>query len=238
MVYLDLLHTEIRGVPLFFLLLFSVSVFAGEIDTNEFKIKDSPPWLTRSRVERISNRIQTKLEWVTRKTPVYFYATPEAYNKAQGLGPLSLAVTVSRDNSSAIHIGPSVDNKNFDEVFAHEIVHVISFQKYKGSIPRWLEEGLANHLAKAEKPNYKWLSKQPFPADVTELAHPFKGALSQIVYRYKASQALAEMLDKKCKLERLIQLSVERDMNDYIKTYCEIPDLNQAFKDWVKKQAG
>lgn len=223
------------------LLLLSLSTHAasGPIETNEVLIHNPPSWLMRTRVERITNRIQTKLEWTTRKTPVHYHATAESYTAAQSLGPFAMAVTVTKaDGSSAIHLGPTVTNKNFDQVFAHELVHVISAQKYKGSIPRWLEEGLANHLAKHDRVDYRWLAKQPPVPDVTDLAHPFRGVVSQITYRYKASQALAEMLDKKCNLERLIQLSVERKMEDYIKTYCEIPDLNQAFRDWVKKKAG
>src|SRR5690606_14376126 len=110
--------------------------------------------------------------------------------------------------------------------------------KYKSAIPKWLEEGLANHLSRAKKVDYRWLASQPFPEDVRDLAHPFKGDASQVSYRYKASQAFAEMLDKKCDLQNLIRLSVERNMEDYIRRYCEIPDLNLAFREWVKKQAG
>jgi hypothetical protein len=58
-----------------------------------------------------------------------------------------------------------------------------------------------------------------------------------VLYRYKASQAFAEMLAGKCDLQNLIRLSVERKMEDYMATYCEIKDLNQAFRDWVKKKA-
>lgn len=213
------------------------AIAAGPLETNEVILYNPPPWLMRTRVERVTNRIQTKLEWTTRKTTFHYHSTPESYTAAQSLGPFALAVTSTKDGVSTVHLGPMVTNKNFDQVFAHELVHVISAQKYKGSIPSWLEEGLANHLAKHEKVDYRWLAKQSFPQNVTELAHPFRGVVSQISYRYKASQALAEMLDKKCNLERLIQLSVERKMEDYIKTYCEIPDLNQAFKDWVKKKA-
>ena len=69
------------------------------------------------------------------------------------------------------------------------------------------------------------------------MAHPFSGAAADVRYRYKASQAFAEMLAKKCDLEELIRLSVTRKMEDYMKSYCEIKDLNAAFHDWVKKKA-
>src|SRR5690606_18961288 len=102
---------------------------------------------------------------------------------------------------------------------------------------KWLEEGLANHLSKMQPVDYKWLAQQPFPNDVRELAHPFKGDATLVSYRYKASQAFAEMLNKKCDLQNLIRLSVQRKMEDYMRTYCEIKDLNKAFQDWVKKKA-
>jgi hypothetical protein len=141
------------------------------------------------------------------------------------------------NGTASVHLGPDVNDKNFDDVFGHEMVHVIVFQKYKDSIPKWLEEGLANHLAKRGNVDYKWLAKQPFPDDVREMAHPFKGSAALISYRYMASQAFAEMLQKKCELENLIRLSVQRKMEDYMRTYCEIKDLNVAFRDWVKKKA-
>jgi hypothetical protein len=114
---------------------------------------------------------------------------------------------------------------------------VVVAQKYKSSIPKWLEEGLANHLSRNGSVDYKSLAKQPLPADINELAHPFKGNASLIGHRYMASQALAEMLDKKCNLEELIRLSFKRQMETYIANTCEINDLNAAFRDWVTKKA-
>ena len=72
---------------------------------------------------------------------------------------------------------------------------------------------------------------------MAELAHPFKGSEDRIAYGYVASQAFAEMLDKKCDLQNLIRLSVERKMEDYIKRTCEISDMSVAFKSWVKQKA-
>jgi len=153
------------------------------------------------------------------------------YLKAHNLGAAALAVAKSKDNS--IHLGPKINNKNFDQVFGHELVHIISFQKYKGAIPKWLEEGLANYVSKKAPVNYKWLAKQAFPKDVRKLTHPFSKSYAQIIYQYRASQALAEMLAKKCDLQNLLRLSVERKMDDYIDTYCKIKDLNAAYKKWV-----
>ncbi|MGE4132389.1 MAG: hypothetical protein AB7F86_12175 [Bdellovibrionales bacterium] len=208
------------------------------IETNALTLHNPPKWLKRTRVEKSIDRIQTKLEWTIRRIQVYYYSSFDDFAKAHSLGPMALAVTQTGTGEAVVQIGPSVTSENFDGVLAHELVHVIAFQKYKTAIPKWLEEGLANHLAKMQKVDYKWLAAQPFPPDVKELAHPMRGSTSEISYRYKASQAFAEMLDKKCDLENLIRLSVERKMEDYMRTYCEIPDLNEAFRAWVKKKAG
>lgn len=218
-------------------LLLSGSLSAKEIVTNEITMSNAPEWLKQPRVERVTDHVQMILEWTTRRVNLFWYSTQADFEKVNNLGPLSIAVTKHENGTSSIHLGPRVDDKNFDEIFAHELVHVIVFQKYKDAIPKWLEEGLANHIARSEKVDYKWLANQPLPKDVRELAHPFSGSADGVIYRYKASQALAEMLSKKCDLQELIRLSVQRKMEDYIRTYCEIKDLNVAFRDWIKKNA-
>lgn len=212
--------------------------FAKEIETNEVTIANAPAWLTRPKVEKVIARIQTKLEWTTRKIRAVWYTDESKFADAHGLGPLAIAVTATDGETSVIHMGPRVGKSDWEMVFGHEMVHVILRQKYKNSVPRWLEEGLANHLAKAKPVDYKALAGQSFPEDVRELSHRFSGSASRVDYNYKASQALAEMLAKKCDLENLIRLSVERKMEDYIRTYCEIPDINAAFRAWVKKKSG
>lgn len=207
------------------------------LQTNEVTMENAPSWLTQTRVESVASRISNKLEWSIRRVPVKWYYNIDDFDKAHSLGPFAMAVTVMQGDRITIHLGPSVTAAEFDETFGHELVHVIVAQKYKSAIPKWLEEGLANHIAKHQKIDYKWLLRQAFPPDVRELAHPMRGTAGGIRYRYKASQALAEMLDKKCDLENLVRLSVQRNMEDYIKTYCEISDLNAAFKAWVKQQA-
>lgn len=224
-------------------LIFCVAVYSNEGQTKEIKtngvtMPDAPEWLTTSRTDKVIERMQNKLEWTTRQVNVYWYKTQEEFDKAQSFGTLASAVTKKVNGVTTVHMGPSVDQNDFDEIFAHELVHVIVNQKYGESIPKWLEEGLANHLAKRGTIDYKWLSRQPFPADVRELSHPMKGSFALVSYRYKASQALAEMLDKKCDLSNLIRLSVQRKMENYIETFCEIKDLNNAFRDWVKRKAG
>jgi hypothetical protein len=218
-------------------MLTSSEALAKDITTNEVIIDNAPEWLKQSRVERVTDRMQQKLEWTIRKIKVHYFSSDAEFQKSHSLGPNAIAVTTGRAGTVTMYLGPLVTNSEFDEVFAHELTHVIVLQKYKGSIPAWFEEGLANHYGGHPKVDYKWLSRQTPIADVKTLAHPMRGSVNDIRYRYKASQALAEMLDKKCELENLIRLSVQRKMEDYIVTYCEIPDLNAAFKSWVAKQA-
>lgn len=210
---------------------------AKEITTNETTMENAPAWLTQTRVEAITNRVQQKLEWSTRRVGVRWYQDFDSFSKAHSLGPFAMAVTTAQNGVAVVHLGPLVNSENFDETFGHELVHVIILQKYKGAIPKWLEEGLANHMAKHAKVDYKWLSQQTPVDDVKNLAHPLLGSASGIRYRYVASQALAELLDKKCDLENLVRLSVGRRLEDYLATACEIPDINAAFKAWVKTQA-
>lgn len=215
----------------------SFSAQAEDIQTNAVKLRSPPSWVRAVDVRRITAKIEAKLEWSTRRTEVYWYATPEAFAAIHNYGSAPLAVTTSSPTASVVHLGPKVTPENFAVVFGHELVHVIINQKYRGAVPKWLEEGLANHLAKAKPVDYKWLAKFPLPQDVYELSHPLHGSSENVLYRYKASQALIEMLAKKCDLENLLRLSVQRKMEDYIKTYCEISDLNQAYQAWVKKMS-
>ena len=210
---------------------------AETLITNEVVSENAPSWLKRNRMEKVIRKIQTKLEWRIRRTPMSWYVSEADFSKAHGQRASTTAFTKSVGDQSSIHMGPTVNNSNFDEIFGHELVHVIVRQKYRESIPKWFEEGLANHLSGMKKVDYKWLTKQPPVDDVRGLAHPFAGDASRIHYRYVASQALAEMLERKCRLHQLIQLSVERKIEDYIKTYCKIPDLNVAFKEWVSSKA-
>jgi len=116
-------------------------------------------------------------------------------------------------------------------------VHIIIYQKYKEAIPKWLEEGLANYLAKQGQVNYQWLAAHPFPKDVRGLTHPYDGDVDSIHYHYMASQALVEMIAKKCDLTNLLRLSVGRNLDAYLDTYCEIKDLNAAYQKWVKAKS-
>lgn len=205
------------------------------IDTNSLKITNAPLWLKRPKVEKITERIQTKLEWSIRKIQVYWYADEASFQKVHNMGPVVQAYSRRSDNS--IHLGPQVNEKNFEPIFSHELVHVISHQKYRGAIPKWLEEGLATHLAKQGQVDYKWLARQTWPVDVTQMSHPFRGSSVDFRVHYAVSQALIEMIASKCNLERLIQLGVEKGMQTYLPTYCEIKDLNESFRRWINKKS-
>ncbi len=216
------------------LTLFMSFAHSKELQSNGFVMTNAPDWLIRNRVEKIVDRIQTKLEWTVHKINVVWYTDKAAFEKSHSLGPNAQAV--AQKNKNTILIGPAVTNQSFDSVFGHELVHIISYQKYKEGIPKWLEEGLANHLAKHNKVNYNWLKKKPLPNNVYDLAHPMSGNRDDILFKYETSQALAEMIAKKCDLTNLLRLSVGRNMEDYLKTYCEIPDLNEAYKKWIEKK--
>lgn len=217
-------------------LLISLTAAAKEIDTNNVYMSDAPLWVTRPRVEKITNRIQTALEWDIRKVTVTWHTDENKFQNAHSLGPNMLAVTLK--NTNTIHLGPRVTNANFDQVFGHELVHIIAYQKYKQAIPQWLEEGVANHLAKSAQVDYKWLGSKPFPADVRSFNHPASGTKDEIHFHYATSQAVMEMIAKKCDITNLFRLSVGEKMDPYLETYCEIRDLNAAYRKWLKQKAG
>jgi hypothetical protein len=208
---------------------------AAELLTNAAHFADAPKWVTSTRVNRIASQVQNMLEWDIHRVEVVFYKDAASFEKAHGLGPLPVAVSIRSGNR--ILIGPKVTDENFDGIFGHELVHVISYQKYKDAIPAWLEEGLANHVSQGAKVNYKWLATQPLPHSVEDLKHPFAGATEQVRYGYVASQALIEMIAAKCDLRNLLRLSVGRKMESYLDTYCNIKDLNAAFAKWVQDHA-
>lgn len=223
-------------IHLILILVALVTASAHDIETNSARILNAPDWLKRNRAEKVIARIQTKLEWTIRKIDVKFYSDQKSFQAAHSLG---LGVqAVANKSKNQIHLGPTVTDQDFDSVFGHELVHIILGQKYKEAIPPWVEEGLANYLAKHGKVDYGWLSKQTFPQDVRSLAHPFTGVVRNPRYHYQASQALAEMIAKKCDMENLLRLSVGKNMDIYLDTYCGIKDLNADFKKWVTSRSG
>lgn len=214
------------------------------IQTNEATFTNVPSWLKRSRAQRIIDRTQSRLEWTIRKINVRFFSNLEDYSKAHPLGPHAVAVTINRRSGSEVILGPKVTSEHFDSTFAHELVHVIIFQKYGPAIPKWLEEGLANHIARAGKVDYRWLAEQPKLTTLSELSHPMaqdgEGTRAldakSIRYRYVASQAFAELLNRKCSLENLVRLSVGRSVENYLATLCEVKDPVSELNRWISSK--
>jgi hypothetical protein len=170
------------------LVLLSIGTQAAEsLRTNSVNIANPPSWVRESVVERCTNKAERFLEWSLRKVTVTFYSDLSAFQAVHRNGPLVMAFARASDQS--IHLGPKITKENFEQFFTHELVHAIVFQKFntrKGqdSIPKWLEEGLANFIGGMTPPDYSALerarSKESFK--VKTLTHPFGSALSpQIV---------------------------------------------------------
>jgi hypothetical protein len=223
-------------------LLFSVAAATSqgkEIETNEVDIPNAPSWLTELRVQKCVEDVQRFLEWDVRKITVLWYTDPGTFQRAHGFDETVLAFERKTDNT--VHIGPRIDTTNFDKVFEHELVHVILAQKFKDAIPKWLEEGLANYVAKKGDVDYAWLASIPPPPDVRVLIHPFMPIAADGVYRgakyhYMASRALIEMIASKCDLKDLLGLSVGSKLEKYLSTYCGVADVNVAFAAWLNKK--
>jgi hypothetical protein len=213
-------------------------VFAREVVTNEVAVADAPKWLTPSKVNKTVERIQKLLEWDIRRVNVKWYYDEAAFEKAHGFGAGVLAFARKTDNS--VHVGPTIDASNFDGTFGHELSHVILFQKYKDAIPKWLEEGLANYMGKRGEVDYAWLASQP-ARSVHSLVHPFSGLQGGDApnprYHYMASTALMQMIAAKCSIHDLLQLSVGKNLESYLSTFCGIDDVDEAFKKWLVRKA-
>jgi hypothetical protein len=215
-----------------FILMTTTLVAAKEIQTNNIYMQDAPSWLSESRVEKATQPIQSFLEWDIRRIKVFFYSDDESFKK---IHHLNVAINAfSRKSDNTVHLGPKVNDKSFDGIFGHELVHIVLYQKYKDAIPAWLEEGLANYVGKKEKVNYQWLAAQPLK-DVTHLTHVMQSQ-DEAAYHYSASTAAMEMIAAKCSLSDLLQLSVGKKLETYLTNYCNIPDVNSEFAKWVKEK--
>lgn len=207
--------------------------FAASLETNELILNDPPAWVKRPAVERAIRRVETFLEWDLRRVRGEFASEAEFLQK-HGMGPGVLAF--SSVKSGQMVFGPGTNEQNFEEVLGHELVHLVIAQKHKRAIPKWLEEGLANFVGRtpqSQAVRYDLLARQP-DFDVRSLEHPFLRTVVAVSIHYEASTALAEMLQKKCGLLQLVQLSVGKNLENYLGTFCEIRDLNRAYRDWVK----
>jgi hypothetical protein len=213
----------------------TLMAYAEDLLTNCARFQNAPKWLSLSRVNKVAAPVENLMEWSTRRVDVIFYQDQITFERAHSLGSAALAVTLRGRNK--VFLGPKVNETNFNQVFAHELVHVISDQKFKRAIPVWLEEGVANYISKNGNVDYKALSKLDIK-DVNELGHPMLGRADMIHIRYQASQALTEMIASKCEFRNLLRLSVGRKMQDYLENICHISDINATFKNWIKTRAG
>ena len=116
---------------------------------------------------------------------------------------------------------------------------------------KWLEEGLANFVAKSTVPkgqdnalfntDYSWLAKQP-QQPVEKLLHPFTSLYvpgtrsDQARYHYLASTAAIEFIATHCSVEELLQLAVGKNLQNYLSTFCGIADLNGELGAWIRKK--
>lgn len=203
------------------------------IEINQAVVHAPPKWLSASRVQKVVDKVQGFLEWDIRKIQVYFHSDQKAFEKTHGLGPMVRAAAKRADQS--IHLGPKVDEPNFDGAFGHELAHIIVFQKYKDAIPKWLDEGLANYASRKEPVDFAYLASRP-QKDIHQMNHPFQGG-EDPRYVYQASTAVMQMIAERCSIKDLLQLSVGKRLETYLKTYCEISDLSADFHAWVKKKA-
>jgi hypothetical protein len=224
------------------LLLFAASTaLAGELKINSVYMADAPSWLTQSRVNTIVERIQHFTEWDLGMVRVVWFNSPEAYRKELGASAEAAEVVLgfSRPELGRIYMGPRIDTTNFDGVFGHELMHVVVHQHYNGSIPKWLEEGLANHVAKMEdQVDYAFLASRPVTRVKTLEHHPFSAKGPGPRYHYMASTALMEMIAHKCKLKELLKLSVGDKLEEWLDSYCHISDVDTEFKKWIKTKSG
>lgn len=217
----------------FILVFFSLGIEAKEINLNQLTLYNAPDWLTSDSVQSVVDRVQNYLEWDLRKLPVYYYQDMADFNKQH---QFKFGVDAFfRKGDSSIHLSPKVLANNFAQVFGHELVHALFFQKYKQAIAVWLEEGLANTIAQYPSPNYQWLKNQSWPS-ISTMGHVSQNVVDAKVY-YSVSTAVIEMIREKCDLRELLKLSVGSQFTSYLKTYCGIEDLNQDFKAWVVKKA-
>jgi hypothetical protein len=209
-----------------------------QIVTNSVVMQNAPAWLTQSKVQSVVDRTEQRLEWSTRKIEAYWYPTQESLEDAFGFRAPTILAFMRRSDQS-LHFGPKTTSKNFAVVFAHELGHVIISQKYKNSIPSWIEEGLVNKIAGNTRVNYKFLKNYRPREDVNRMSHPFDAkSMEEVNFKYQAALAAVLMLEKKCpNFRELINLSLKQNLETFIPTYCSIPDVNTAFWQWVDLQA-
>lgn len=228
------LHSRTKFFLALFLLQFSLAALGTkELFTNQVIFHNAPDWLSENLLQQTIDSTQNFLEWDLKRISAYGYSEMTTFNQEHSL---SFQVNAFfRRSDGSVHLSPKVTRETFKNIFGHELVHAILFQKYKTAVPIWLEEGLANYVGKYRSPDYKALVKKNWP-DVTQLGHPSNETIDPILH-YAISTGLIEMIASKCSLKDLLQLSVGSKLINYLKTFCEIDNLNDSFKKWVRKKA-
>lgn len=221
---------------------FNLASKSFALETNTFWVENPPQWLKPALLNTTTDKIEKVLEWDIRKVRLVFYSDAAAFKKENSFDDTVLALfkRVGQE-PGRILISPKIQNsEQLAPVLGHELVHVILSQKFKQSIPKWLEEGLANYLStkyvgKRGQIDYELLRSKPL-AEVRVLEHPFRSSPFGPKYHYMASTALIEMIASKCDLIDLLQLAVGSNFETYLSTYCQIKDLNISFREWVGKK--
>ncbi len=210
---------------------------AAEVITNSIRFAEAPAWITESLLEKASRPVQDYLQWDIRRIQAFYHADAKRFQALHGAGPTVKAFFRRSSNppEGTLHLGPDVTPKNFGPILSHELVHAIFFQKYKEAIPKWLEEGLANYLSKLGPVDYKWLARQP-TRDIRSMTHPLQDPLG-LKFHYQTSTAVTEMIAAKCSLHDLLHLSVGRKLETHLSILCETPDVNAAYRAWLKKKS-
>ncbi len=201
------------------------------LQTSSVRFKNPPQWVSERLLESTIKPIENFLQWEVRRVNVFAHTDANEFEALHHGGPRVAALFRKQDG--AIHLGPKVTAENFAPIFAHEWVHAALYQKYRGAIPAWLEEGLANYLGKVGSVDYEWLVRQPIQ-DVRKFIHPLADP-TQMKLHYQTSTAVTQMIASKCSLSDLLQLSVGKKLETYLSTYCQITDVNQAYRDWLAK---
>src|SRR5258708_3366238 len=97
-----------------------------DVKTNNIHMAAAPDWVTVQKVDSIVDKIQELLEWDIRRIEVHWYKDQGEFENLHHYGPTVLAI--SKKSDSTVHLGPRVNADNFNGVFGHELVHIISFQ--------------------------------------------------------------------------------------------------------------
>lgn len=218
---------------LLLLLVQTTNGHAASFKTNCCNVENAPEWLSSYTLSDIATEMESKLHWSIRRVKVVFHNTNQSFASASNLN--FIAAAFFSPSRQAIEFSPQKDLAEFTPTFRHELVHVISNQKFKDSIPRWLEEGFANYIGSKRKVDYKWLAKQSLPK-ASQLSHPSTDDGGSKMH-YQLSTATVEMIAGTCNFDDLLMLATGSKLTNYLETFCKIKDLDSSVAEWVVKKS-